>query len=57
MTAFDNREFGRYKQEAQAQWGHTEAYREYVQRTNDAPSRSATEGLEDIFAEFASLYG
>ncbi len=33
MTAFDNSEFHKYKQEAQERWGHTEAYKEHEEKT------------------------
>ena len=56
MTAFDNREFEKYKAEAKEKWGTTSAYKEYEERTknySDQKWNDAAEGMNHIMAEFA----
>ena len=56
MTAFDNSEFEKYKAEAKAKWGQTDAYKEYAQRTKNYSKQKwndLSEGMDYIMAEFA----
>lgn len=57
MSAFDNREFEKYKAEAKQKWGKTEAYQEHSEKTksySQSQWTNAAEGMDRIFAEFAS---
>ena len=56
MTAFDNREFEKYKTEAQEKWGQTDAYRQHAERTKNYSRQKwndLAEGMDHIMAEFA----
>ena len=60
MKVFDNTEFERlrktYEAEAKEKWGHTEASREYEQKTanyTEDDFRNATSGLDSILQKFA----
>jgi DNA-binding transcriptional MerR regulator len=56
MGAFDNREFEKYKAEAQEKWGKTEAYKEHTEKTGDYSKQkwNALAGeMDRIMAEFA----
>lgn len=56
MKAFDTGELNRYKAEVQEKWGKTDAYQEHSEKTQNYTQdkwKSAEEGLEEIFAEFA----
>lgn len=57
MTAFDNRDFEQYREEAVARWGDTVAYREYEEKTAsvtaaDEENRAAQ--MEGLMAQFAA---
>jgi len=56
MDAFDTHELDRYKAEAKARWGTTEAYRTYARReeAGQIPG-DAQEGLMAIFAKLGEL--
>lgn len=56
MRAFDNSEFKRYKDEAKAKWGQTDAYKEHAEKTKDYSKDKwnlLVEEMNDIFAAFA----
>lgn len=57
MSAFDNSEFQKYKDEAQAKWGNTSAYKEHAEKTKhyskDKWNNLAGE-MNAIFAQFAA---
>lgn len=57
MTAFDNSAFEQYKEEARQKWGHTDAYRQYEQKTKghskDAWDNLAR-GMDGVMADFAA---
>lgn len=60
MTAFNTAEYDsarrEYEAEARQRWGDTDAYRESRQKTADYSNEkwaAVTQGLEDIFAQFA----
>ena len=56
MKAFDNSEFDKYKVEAKAKWGKTEAYQEHAEKTKNYSKDkwgSLVELMNDIMAEFA----
>ncbi len=56
MSAFDNSEFGKYKAEAEAKWGKTDAYKEHTEKTKDYSKdkwNNLVEEMNDVFAEFA----
>ena len=60
MKAFDNSKFDAYKKEAQEKWGKTDAYREHAEKTKGYSKgqwQGAAEGLDAVFAEFASCMG
>ena len=49
-------EFEKYTNEAREKWGETDAYKEYAEKTNTYSKEkwnSLTDGMNDIFAEFA----
>ncbi len=56
MSAFDNVDFEKYKNEVQEKWGETDAYKEHQQKTKgyskDKQNRIAEE-TDRIMAEFA----
>ena len=56
MSAFDNREFEKYKVEAQEKWGKTDAYKEHAERTKNYSKQKwndLAEGMEHIVEKFA----
>ena len=57
MTAFDNRDYEQYREEAAARWGDTAAYREYEEKTASATA-AETENLaaqmDGLMAQFAA---
>lgn len=55
MSAFDNKEYEKYKDEAKERWGKTEAYREYEARGGKVADRDAIDGMNGIFADFARV--
>ena len=58
FKAFDTSKMDDYAAQAKAQWGKTDAYREYEQKTaSQTPEqlRSAGDGLMEIFAQLGSL--
>ena len=53
---FDNHEFEAYKDESQARWGKTDAYKEYsakIKNHSNDNRNAFTADLEHIFGEFA----
>ena len=57
MTAFDNKEFERYKAEAEEKWGRTDAYRAHAERTKHYSQQKwndLADGMDRIMAEFAA---
>ena len=57
MKAFDNSEYEKYKSEAREKWGKTDAYKEHTEKTgaySQSQWQNATDGLSNIFSEFAS---
>ena len=57
MKAFDNKDFEKYKAEAKENWGETDAYKEYSEKSKgytEEKYNSLTDSMNDIFAEFAS---
>lgn len=55
FQAFDNSELERYRAEAKAKWGDTEAYREYEQRAARPDWNGGAEGLMALFAELGAV--
>jgi hypothetical protein len=55
MSAFDNKEYEKYKDEAKERWGKTDAYREYEARGGKGADRDAIDGMRGIFADFARV--
>lgn len=58
FDVFDNSEIEKYKQEAKAKWGNTQAYREFEQKSaakNDGDFAEAANGLMSIFSEIGRL--
>lgn len=55
FQAFDNSELERYRAEAKAKWGDTEAYREYEQRAARPDGNGGAEGLMALFAELGAV--
>ena len=56
VTAFDNREFEKYKAEAETKWGKTDAYREHTEKTkhySDQKWDALAGEMDKIMAEFA----
>ena len=56
MTAFDDSELEQYKAEAREQWGETDAYKEYAERTQNYSHQQwngLAEEMDHIMAEFA----
>lgn len=56
MTAFDNKEFEKYKAEAKEKWGQTQAYQQHAQKTKDYSKQKWNDlatGMNQIMAEFA----
>ena len=58
FDAFDTKKLDEYAERAKAQWGKTEAYREYERRAggrSDEENRLLGGQLMDIFAEFGKI--
>ncbi len=58
FSAFDKSKLEDYASRAKAEWGQTEAYKEYEQRAKnriDADEQDAAEGLMDIFSKFGEI--
>ena len=56
MTAFDNKEFEKYKAEAKEKWGQTQAYQQHTQKTKDYSKQKWNDlaaGMDQIMGEFA----
>ena len=56
MKAFDNKEFERYKAEAQEKWGKTDAYKQHTEKTRDYSGQkwnALADEMDRIMAEFA----
>lgn len=56
MTAFDNRDYEQYREEAAARWGDTAAYREYEKKTASATAAdeaNRTAQMDGLMAQFA----
>ena len=57
MSAFDNSEFEKYKDEAQKKWGKTDAYKEHTEKTRGYSGQKwndLAQGMDGIMAEFAA---
>ena len=58
FKAFDTKKMDEYAARAKAEWGKTEAYREYESRNSELTQEqklSAADGLMAVFAEFGSI--
>ena len=58
FTTFDTEKLDAYAAQAKAQWGDTEAYREYEEKSKDrspAKEQDLAAGLMGIFAEFGAV--
>ena len=56
MTAFDNREFEKYKVEVQEKWGNTSAYKEHTEKTKNYSKQkwdTLAKDMDCIMADFA----
>ena len=56
MKAFDSSEFEKYKGEAEAKWGSTDAYKEHAQRTKNYSRQKWDDlaaGMDGLMADFA----
>ena len=57
MSAFNNSEFEKYKEEVREKWGKTDAYKEHTERTKNYSGQKWNEladGMDRIMAEFAA---
>ena len=57
MSAFDNSEFEKYKDEAQKKWGKTDAYKEHTEKTRGYSGQKwndLAQGMDAFMAEFAA---
>lgn len=57
MQGFERSETERYKEEAREYWCHTDAYKEYAERTESYSHgkwNALAEGMDGIMAEFAA---
>ena len=57
MTAFDNRDYEQYREEAAARWGDTAAYREYEEKTASvtaAETENLAAQMDGLMAQFAA---
>ena len=48
MTAFDNSELEKYKAEAKARWGHTDAYRQYEEKTGGCSGQERNDAAGEM---------
>lgn len=58
FDVFDNSEIEKYKQEAKAKWGNTQAYREFEQKSaaqSDGDFADKANGMMSIFSEIGKL--
>ena len=58
FTAFDSQKLKEYEKQAKAEWGNTEAFREYEDRTKSWTRRDYSvfaDGLMRLFAEFGQM--
>jgi len=58
FSAFDTRKMDEYAREAKAQWGKTEAYKEFEEKTKDwteDTARNITDEFMSIFVEFGRI--
>lgn len=58
FDVFDNSEIEKYKQEAKAKWGDTQAYREFEQKSaaqSDGDFADKANGMMSIFSEIGKL--
>ncbi len=58
FSAFDTRKMDEYAREAKAQWGKTDAYKEFEEKTKDwteDTARGITDEFMSIFAEFGRI--
>ena len=56
MTAFDSKDFEKYRSETKEKWGQTEAYKEHGEKTKNYTGQkwsSLAEDMDKIMAEFA----
>lgn len=56
--SFDTKQIDDYAAEAKARWGKTDAYQQYLQKTDgmtEEQMRSTGDGLMDIFAELGAI--
>lgn len=56
MPAFDNSEFERIKAETKAKWGHTDAYKQYKEKTkgfSEEKWNDSADGIDRIMEAFA----
>lgn len=53
FSAFDKTEMNHYADEAREKWGHTDAYKEYVQKHSD--SQDKTDEMMLIFADIGKI--
>ena len=58
FTAFDTRKMDEYAKEAKEQWGKTEAYKEFEEKTKDKTAddfNSIATGMMQLFTEFGQM--
>ncbi len=56
MSAFDNSEFEKYKDEAKSRWGSTDAYKEYSEKSkgySEDKFSALSEGMNSVMGEFS----
>ena len=60
FSAFDSSMIDNEAARAKAMWGHTDAYREFEEKSagrTERESKAIADGLMDIFARFGALRG
>ncbi|MEA4966241.1 MAG: MerR family transcriptional regulator [Oscillospiraceae bacterium] len=60
FTVFDTKKIDEYTKKAKEQWGKTEAYQEFEQKSktmSDADRQAASQKLMELFVEFGALTG
>ncbi|MDO4324362.1 MAG: MerR family transcriptional regulator [Lachnospiraceae bacterium] len=58
FTAFDTKRIEEYSRQARETWGHTEAYKEFAEKSRDRDAekmQETGEGMMALFAEFGRL--
>lgn len=58
FTAFDTKKLDQYAEEAKKQWGQTDAYKEYEQKTKDMSKAQMNQmgvGIMELFVEFGQM--